>query len=1086
MEQLKAKPNDSLPQEIKKKELELNEQKIELEKEIQKLEGTIKELKNELTLTDESIERKVKDANERINSHKRSSDKFRNSMRYVLLITWFGTLAVFVGWYLLSKGLSYDAVLIQGISALGILALLFFAIVKRFPSELTSGNLAIDFDNKRVETLSAVTSSISQDIQSVMRKIIPQLDIIMELVEKKHAQRVLSKTMRNALSSFNIEINSQADLTLESFSSKYSGEEEWLSVITKNLSENLGISQPIIALSYYEYGGDQKGVRNTWIALKNNPNFLTELASHFLNFRYKSYLKDQTSDTLREPIKSLLLSMGDQFSLRDFDIRFYTFYVDFSETKVSMLEALHLFKFNVSIVLEREVLNHFPDSAEISGWRQELIKFVAERINEYPELIELLFTTKTGDHIRRKQVWEIIVGSDSMIQHCADFLLENEMIEVPDLFRRSETIRTMLIGIMRESSDFSVNRLGKSLLSGIDRISSIKQVIFRAAAQFRLTMNENDREIFYVTLPIADVEESLLRDAAKAYGIEEEIFKLFYHSYQSNRVKEGDQLDKIIGSGKASVLAKMLVERGLVDISVGIEKEEAISNLAVIITNRKDFNLQSLQADFSSLTHLLVHSERLFTYLDKHEFEPQVKLTMDGLLSLLPKTNHNQYNQLKIICKKLIKDSKYRSTTEDFLNSIVLSVLSLYLTESHDAHNANNACREAAIDGSSRQILYQFVFEQETNRSKTFVQVRLSDIIQKVIESESLDFKHLEPFQAELANGRIPLSISGLLTSRFDYFEKQVAEKRDLLERMLSDMKDDVNKFFNIQLDPDVVTQSLDSGLVSAYMVTAAGRGPLMEVFNNMEQAANQLAQSDPVYNGLLMSERGPVAGKNTRVGIIPFGMRFEQFHTLFDNILNLAVSMKIGDSADKKEYAYNLVKINASESAFRHRIPGSADVDVKSENYPINIIKNLMIEYLSPVKNLEIIASVKSGVSRTIAMRNAVTGMLDGYTNLLNLTNNKIGRIVGGRKTLLEKMESREFDQSLFRLHNCKTLTEFAKQMRDSIHATTKDQMIANISKYVSSIVKSYGVRLDSEELTTLSGAILDEAERLGTIIGI
>jgi hypothetical protein len=357
-----------------------------------------------------------------------------------------------------------------------------------------------------------------------------------------------------------------------------------------------------------------------------------------------------------------------------------------------------------------------------------------------------------------------------------------------------------------------------------------------------------------------------------------------------------------------------------------------------------------------------------------------------------------------------------------------------------------------------------------------------------VKHSSSLDFGHIELFRNGLASGYIPVSISGLLSARFQTLEKEMIEKRETLEKMLTDIKENVTNFFKIELDADIVTQSLDSELVSAYIVTAAGRGSLMEVFSHLDDAIADLAQENrSMYEGLLLTEEGPVAGKNTRIGIVPFGMTFDQFAPRFHNVMSHAVAKHVSvTNEDPKLYAYNLVKINPSESAFRHRIPGTARVDKNSETYPINVIKGLMIKYLSPVKNLEIMASVRSKVPETVAMRVAVTTLIDTQCSLLVLTSDKIGRIVSGRQELLNKMKNRDFDSSLFMRYNTKTLTEFAKHIHGMLSVSKEDEVVGALKKDISSVVKNIGSRLGEDDLSILTKSIFNATKRIGSIINM
>jgi hypothetical protein len=188
----------------------------------------------------------------------------------------------------------------------------------------------------------------------------------------------------------------------------------------------------------------------------------------------------------------------------------------------------------------------------------------------------------------------------------------------------------------------------------------------------------------------------------------------------------------------------------------------------------------------------------------------------------------------------------------------------------------------------------------------------------------------------------------------------------------------------------------------------------------------------------------------------------------------------------DPRLYAYNLVKINPSESAFRHRIPGTSYVDKESETYPINIIKGLMIKYLPSVKNLEIIVSVKSIAPETIAMKDAVAMLLDTQCSLLVLISDKVGRIIGGRQELLNKMKNKDFDQSLFIRYNTRTLTEFARNIHSMLSVSNEDKVVDRLKKDISSIVRSIGSRLDEDDLLVITKSILDAVKRIGAIISM
>jgi predicted Zn-dependent protease len=288
----------------------------------------------------------------------------------------------------------------------------------------------------------------------------------------------------------------------------------------------------------------------------------------------------------------------------------------------------------------------------------------------------------------------------------------------------------------------------------------------------------------------------------------------------------------------------------------------------------------------------------------------------------------------------------------------------------------------------------------------------------------------------------------------------------------------------------DIVLKSLKMSLVNAYMITGR-RG---EIFGEiipyyLPEVCEELAEEDSSYTDFLLHSEEKTGGRGTRLGIVPFGMSFDTFNSKFNKAFKEAtkryVENRVRDTVPEDEIAANLIRIMPSEAFFKRVIGGEKTEDVTSEEHPITTIRNLIIEHYSPVRNFELVASLKGGEEATVNMKTLLTELLNTHSRIFLYVEEEVREIVG-ETGIFEKMKSGEFDNQLIQEFKAKSLSALcvAVYKAQKKGAAYSDSVMVKMTSFVNKLQKRHHKKIGEDQIKLLVEPIIFVLESWGAII--
>jgi hypothetical protein len=238
-----------------------------------------------------------------------------------------------------------------------------------------------------------------------------------------------------------------------------------------------------------------------------------------------------------------------------------------------------------------------------------------------------------------------------------------------------------------------------------------------------------------------------------------------------------------------------------------------------------------------------------------------------------------------------------------------------------------------------------------------------------------------------------------------------------------------------------------------------------------------------PKFRDVLVIEKG--TGRYTRIGIVPVGMSFEQFHGRFTQIFQQAVGEHCTNDQSQRraDFSANIIRIFPVEATFKV-VAGDPTAGTVVED-PVTTIRDLFLNRVSTETNLALAATARVNDPERLALRKVVVSLFDGYTNLLLLRKSSIDPLIGTRKPLQAAFESGAFDRELLARMQCGTLTELARKVH-TIASTSKgrQEIKQAIAGHVASILKMFQTRMDSQERENLANEIFEGLHSIGLVL--
>ena len=270
-------------------------------------------------------------------------------------------------------------------------------------------------------------------------------------------------------------------------------------------------------------------------------------------------------------------------------------------------------------------------------------------------------------------------------------------------------------------------------------------------------------------------------------------------------------------------------------------------------------------------------------------------------------------------------------------------------------------------------------------------------------------------------------------------------------------------------------------------MITTTSPKPVLRkvIDSTMPKICEELGKENPIFKDFLIlaEEARSMAGRYTRIGLVPRNMSFDEFSKKFNEIFSKAVIREVRNEIEARKYSVNLIRIFPSDLAFKLVKAGIKEEKIEKE-HPVFTIKQLCIDRWGLTENLELVASSKSGESTKVVLRRVIESLFNQKTNLLLLTKDLIFNVIKNRRIIKEKMERGEFDQSLLREMGCSNLSELAIKIRSKHISISEETAFTDLKDSIKRILKSYNVRMRDRDINIFAKAIFQILDEIGLVL--
>ena len=401
---------DELTRSLTSADGELSAKEKEIESNIGTANQAIASMQESAKSSVKKIEVGVIDASRKLDE---AFDNLRLTARVVPIVV----LAAYYAVYLAEYGVAYNPSVYGGIAIAAVLALLFKVILDRISLNLkTAESLAIEQmkttrqglggflatrlgmepNLKRVKDNFTRAAGYGQVILSSMRDYIPALEKAYATRDRMNRQLTFVKSLRNALVTYGFEIKGTTNDYLSSFGPLTESTNEWLDEATRKLEPMLGVTQPLLSLMFLDYVGDSEGKKNTWIVISSNPALIRELSKTLIS---NSVVNTEYVEKNLEKYGAIeeLIAGNKPFSLDSFKIVYTQYYVDYAREKRTTIDALRMYRIDVSERMETALLKYVPETFLENERKQQLSAEAAKLAVVPVDIVRLAYFERTSE-----------------------------------------------------------------------------------------------------------------------------------------------------------------------------------------------------------------------------------------------------------------------------------------------------------------------------------------------------------------------------------------------------------------------------------------------------------------------------------------------------------------------------------------------------------------------------------------------------------------------------------------------------------------------------------------------------------------
>jgi len=1080
--------NQEIDSDVKIEEGDINYTDQEIDESKKEMEQKVNEFGDKVNEFDNN----VKKLDTEINNYKNFLSKYIKKLKWLLIILAVVTVIAFWIATILLKLLfiaTYPAIITSIVIAFSIFSLFVYVAYDKIsgielPSTFKENSGIIDRSTK-IDYIRNEVSKGAGLILYIGRELSNKVNMVLEEKEKQNRWKALSESLKNAIERYGL----KAAHIKQGFEIWSNDPSTWLNNLTNKIAKDTSINVSIIRLSYYDYIEDTEMLKNTWIEIRSNKNILKELILNLLKKKYsKEFGESMVNEANIEAI-ARLISDNETFSIEQFDELIHSIYNDLFKRKVRILEKLRRFGFPFvnDDRFTTTILRFIPKEKDNKLWNEEFVKIIGEETGIDATLIDLFISSDEGigqEHCSLEKIKQ----DKTLLMKLTNILINNQLVNVPTDYIGNNNINIILSNVIKDLHTFDIEDISKSFDEKLNNIGIIKKLFIKIMNDYLPVLDVG--QDFSKFLPSGEPVDSIADYLSKTYNIGKEALLLLYYEYIGDRHNLNLVFDEIIKEPiKTRSLAEAILSTNAITLPEGISKGSALDSISALLQVYKksnlynEFNIHQIAIDLPYFYYFLEHSKGISRFLFNEGITntevdvPQNKLSELFNIHTKQETFENKmYENIKALCEYMLETNKPVSFKSQQIGPIAVAILSIYLTDKEGEMLSRYACSEAGRFDLSSKILYQYIKLKEELRNYEN-KPKLIEIIQNTINGQYSDYSQIESFKVELKNGILPETISGLIGSKF----RELSDKLGGIELKFKEIKSEkltksLHEFLNTKLKESAISQSIESNIFSAYLISSSGGKAFNYLDRYLNKALEALDNNDKQYsqNIILSNEEKNVAGRGTRVGVVPPNKNFDRVMEQLKEVLKKVVEL----SEDRKPVGYTIVKIVPSQNTFQR-----LTLNTNKKYDPFTKIKELLIERF-PLVTMGLVAVNDSKQSGQIVLVDLIKEFFNTQTDLSTLLENAISKNDGSILDKFYKKTNKKLDEYLFIRYNVSTLCEFSIEIYKKSKSKSEQEVEEQLARDITEIFKDAEIQLKGDQISSLAKQIFAKMENIATIL--
>jgi hypothetical protein len=917
-------------------------------------------------------------------------------------------------------------------------------------------HVKLKFDNTQLNDHISGLSRQAGSMLSTVRSYVPGLDQYYGAQERIRNQLFFIQKLRNALTEYGFPIREKSEQYLsKKFGPLTNSETEWLDEATKELALIYGVPSIFLKLIYADYLDDSTERKNDWAEIKKENKLLHAFAKVILRSgRIPTEYIEKDIESYGA-IEELILKI-DPFVLNDFLVIYNTYYYQFAEEKDALLNSLKFYRLNVSFELEDNIKRFVPSTFDDNGRLKSLLKFVSSVISIDNKVLELIFHEYQGMAAERQKAWTALKQKENMktsedpnplLTYFVTLLIENGLLDIQYGSVDNQNLVHYFAKLLEPKEDFTISKARLDLLDSLRSLQRVKEDFLRTLSLNNMPLDDSEeRNEFIQLLPTTDTFITLLSWLSSQIKVDETVLLLLFYDYTA-RVKKRDNCfegfknakDK---SARLKILANELLNKGIISYpSDSTEShEETVANLADYLAIAPKFERLKIDTMFSEYNRLFGYAKSVLVFLIEQRIcDEKAEITFYGLLSAVDKSKGDILDKLQTVTTATLRSFRLLSLDDDWFEPVALSSIAVFLVVHEDMSLADIACRRYSSNSRIVKILYEYSWMNEKEQHKSQLdRTRFDDVIEIAIKGSASNDRYLSEFQRGLKSGFLYRRINDIPTVRLHHIQRQMAEvisQQDYATKLESHMQA-LGTVLESNLKSDTILESLKMQLVSAYAITFPTDADVISgiIDNLLLSVCEDFSNDDPIYRDIFIKAEIQEAsiGKATRVGVVPYGMSFNDFSNYLQIAYKEAVT-RYKESGNMRhdidKYVANIVRIFPTATYFKKLEPVKESDEKEAGDSLAIMLRPLILRKFGAIRSAEILASLRTNVEEKIAMRSVLASLYDSSSALYLIAQKQFDVIISS-PTLREYIKSGQFDGHLLHALESSSLSDLAVAM--------------------------------------------------------